>query len=219
MSIDLRISPRTVQQQVVEKLREAIALGMFKPGERLAEAELCDLLGVSRPSIREALRGLEAERLIDMVPNRGPHIAVLTAQQATEIYRVRALLEGEAASIAAQRATPDDLKLMRASLEAFGKAARADDMHLQIACTSAFYGHILRICGNHIIEEMLQGLLARINFLRMRSMSQPGRAKMSLREMKNILDAIADKNGEAARTAAITHVEKAHASLTTVSEP
>jgi DNA-binding GntR family transcriptional regulator len=211
MSINLRISPKTVQQQIVEKLRQAISEGMFKPGDRLVEAELCDLLGVSRPSIREALRGLEAERLIDMIPNRGPHISVLTSQQAAEIYQVHALLEGQAAFIAAQRATPDDLKLMRASLAAFGKAARADDMQLEVASTSEFYGHILRICGNRIIEEMLHGLLARINFLRTRSMSQPGRAKWSLQEMMAILEAIAEKDGEAARIAAIKHVENAHA--------
>ena len=86
---NLRISPKTVQQQIVEKLRGAIIEGVFKPGDRLIEADLCEMLGVSRPSIREALRSLEAERLIDIIPNRGPQIPILTWEQATEIYQVR----------------------------------------------------------------------------------------------------------------------------------
>jgi DNA-binding GntR family transcriptional regulator len=210
--LNLRISPKTVQQQIVEKLREAIVQGMFKPGDRLVEASLCEMLGVSRPSIREALRSLEAERLVCIIPNRGPQIPVLTREHAAEIYNVRALLEGEAAFIAARRASPDDLRLMRASLAAFGKAVRANDMQTEVLATSEFYSHILRICGNRIVEETLNGLLARVNFLRAHSMSQPGRAKVSLQEMKAIYDAIAAKNGDAARSAAVKHVENAHLS-------
>jgi len=209
---NLRISPKTVQQQIVEKLRGAIIEGVFKPGDRLIEADLCEMLGVSRPSIREALRSLEAERLIDIIPNRGPQIPILTWEQATEIYQVRALLEGEAAFIAANRATTEDLKQMRASLVAFGKAIRANDMQSEVGSTAEFYGHIMRICGNRIIEETLSGLRARINYLRSRSMSQPGRVKFSLQEMKEIYQAIAAKDGAAARSAAIKHVENARGS-------
>lgn len=210
--LDLRILPRTIQQQIVEKLRAAIAEGIFKPGDRLVEADLCEMLGVSRPSIREALRSLEAERLVEIIPNRGPQIPVLTWEHASEIYQLRALLEGEAAFIAAQRAMPDDLKHMRTALADFGKAVRANDMQAQIATTAAFYGHVLRLCGNRIIEQTLSGLLARINFLRARSMSQPGRAKISLLEMKAIYEAIAAGNEVAARAAAINHVENARVS-------
>jgi GntR family transcriptional regulator, trigonelline degradation regulator len=209
---NLRISPKTVQQQIVEKLRGAIIEGVFKPGDRLVEADLCEMLGVSRPSIREALRSLEAEKLVEIIPNRGPQIPVLTWDHATEIFQVRALLEGEAASIAAKKATAGDLKLMRASLAAFGKAVRAHDMNVEVATTTEFYGHILRVCGNRIIEETLNGLLARINFLRGRSMSRPGRARISLKEMKAIFEAIEARDGSAARSAAIRHVENAHRS-------
>ncbi|MBC7585580.1 GntR family transcriptional regulator [Tardiphaga sp. vice352] len=211
-TLNLRISPKTVQQQIVEKLRGAIADGMFKPGDRLIEANLCEMLGVSRPSIREALRSLEAERLVSIIPNRGPQIPVLTRDHAADIYKVRALLESEAAFIAAKRATPDDLKLLRGALAAFGRAVRSNDMRTEVSATSVFYSHILRICDNRIIEETLNGLLARINFLRAHSMSQPGRARISLREMKAIYEAIATKNGSAARSAAMKHVENAHLS-------
>lgn len=210
--MDFRVSPRTVQQQAVEKLRQAIITGVFKPGERLVEAELCELLGVSRPSVREALRSLEAERLIVLIPNKGPHIPILTWEQATEIYQVRALLEGEAAALAAQNVTDVSIEKMRRALKVFDKAGRDGDAAAQVSSTADFYAEILRSCKNSIIEEMLSGLLARINLLRARSMSMPGRAKISLKEMNAILEAIEARDGEAARRAAIYHVEQAYAS-------
>jgi GntR family transcriptional regulator, trigonelline degradation regulator len=76
--VDLQVSPRTVQQETVQKLGAAILTGMFQPGDRLVEAELCKMLGVSLPSVREALRSLEAERIISIVPNRGPQIPIMS---------------------------------------------------------------------------------------------------------------------------------------------
>src|SRR3712207_5371423 len=98
-SPDLRVKPVSVLIQTVEKLREAIVAGVFEPGARLVEAHLCDVFGVSRPVIREALRSLEAERLVAIIPNRGPLVRVLTWPEAAEIYQVRSLLEGEAARV------------------------------------------------------------------------------------------------------------------------
>ena len=77
-TIDLRVSRKSVQQETVEKLRGAILSGVFTPGIRLVEADLCNSLGVSRPLLREALRSLQAERLIDIVPNRGPQVPRLS---------------------------------------------------------------------------------------------------------------------------------------------
>lgn len=207
--MNLKVSPRTVQGLAVEKLRSAILAGMFKPGDRLIEANLCELLGVSRPSVREALRSLEAERLVSIIPNRGPHIPILTWQEAQEIYQVRSLLEGEAAAASAVNAKPTDHQKMRLALEIFGKAARRGEKELQVTSTAELYDVILGTCGNRIIEETLRGLHARISFLRERSMSQPGRAKFSLKEMSSICEAIERRDSDAARAAAIHHVERA----------
>lgn len=207
--MDLQVFPRTVRQEAVEKLRAAILAGRFQPGDRLVEADLCKVLGVSRPSLREALRSLEAERLIAIVPNRGPQIPIVSWTEAEEIYHVRALLEGEAAALSAQRAGPGDLKEMEAALAAFTRATRAGDSGGRIETTTRFYAAILRSCGNKTIEELIQSLQARINFLRARSMSKPGRARLSLAEMKAIHAAIGRRDAEAARRAAIEHIRQA----------
>ena len=209
--MELRVSIQTVQQQAVEKLRAAILAGLFKPGDRLVEANLCARLGVSRPSIREALRSLEAEGLVTIIPNRGPQIPILTWRQAEEIYQVRALLEGEAAALCAKHATPAQIAGMRAALAAFAAAVRENDTALRLSATADFYRIMQEGSGNSLIEELLRRLMARINFLRAHSMSRAGRAKFSLREMRAIYEAVGKGDGKAARKAAVVHVENASA--------
>ena len=208
--IDLRVSRKSVQQGAVEKLRHAILSGVFMPGNRLVEADLCNSLGVSRPLLREALRSLQAERLIDIVPNRGPQVPRLSWREAEEIYEVRELLEGEAAARCALMIASEDLDKLAESLEAFRHASRSSETASeQISTTTNFFAIILRNCGNKIIEETLTGLQARVNFLRARSMSLPGRAKQSHVEMSAIFTAIKARNAKQARKAAQEHVLKA----------
>ena len=207
--MDLKVSPVSVQQQAASKLRAAILAGVFQPGERLIEADLCERLGVSRPSVREALRSLEAEKLVAIVPNRGPLVPLITWEQAKEIYQVRVLLEGEAAAAFAQRATPESIRRMQDALADFLKGDKEDDPVERINATSRFYEEILNGCGNSVIRDILNGLLARITFLRSRSMSAPGRAKHSGQEMAAILQAIRKRDSDAARKAAARHVEQA----------
>lgn len=211
--MELRVSIKSVQQQAAEKLRGAILAGLFKPGDRLVESDLCARLGVSRPSVREALRSLEAEGLVNIIPNRGPQIPTLDWEQAQEIYQVRALLEGEAAALCAKRATPEQIEEMRKSLHAFERAVARDDSATRLSATAEFYRVMQQSGGNSLIEDLLRRLLARINFLRAQSMSRTGRAKFSLREMQAIFRAISNRDGKAARKAAETHVRNAAAAV------
>lgn len=209
--MELRVSIQSVQQQAAAKLRAAILAGLFKPGDRLIESDLCERLGVSRPSLREALRSLEGEGLVVLVPNRGPQIPVLSWDQAEEIYQVRALLEGEAAALCARRADAAHIEGMRAALAAFEEAVRKDDGALLLSATADFYRVMQQGAGNRLIEELLQRLVARINFLRSQSMSQAGRAKFSAREMRAIFQAISSGDSDSARRAAEVHVNNAAA--------
>ncbi|WP_158213343.1 GntR family transcriptional regulator [Pigmentiphaga sp. NML080357] len=209
--MELKISPRSVQQETVRLVREAITSGYFKPGERLVEAKLCSLLGVSRTSVREALRVLATEKLITIVPNKGPSVAELSWQEAENIYHLRALLEGEAAALAAARVQPEDLARMRAALDAFADAVEQQDWKARISATADFYEVVIQCCGNAIMGEVLHGLLTRINFLRARTMASPGRAKHSVRELENIYAALEKGDARAARAAAVAHVKAAEA--------
>lgn len=205
----MRVIPVTVTAQTVAKLREAILSGVFKPGERLLEQNLCERMGVSLTSVREALRRLEAERLITMTPNRGPSVTEIAWSEARSIYEVRALLEGEAAALFAKRASHKELADMKLALADFERAVSMDSPLDRLLTTEQFYAVILRGCGNPIIAEIIQGLVARITFLRARSMSLKGRARHSAVEMWRMYDAIENRKPEAARKAAVEHVTAA----------
>lgn len=215
-TLDLTVEPKTVLQQVIEKLRQAIVEGVFKPGERLVEANLCNQLGVSRPSLREALRALEAEKLVVIMPNKGPSVAVLTWELAEQIYVVRALLEGEAAALAAKRASPEILDGMARALADFKTAAEAEDARGRVTSTAVFYGLLQKAGGNQIIAESLSNLMSRIDYLRSRSMANGARARDSLAEMQAILDAVAAGQPEQARQASMLHVQNAAIAAETV---
>jgi DNA-binding GntR family transcriptional regulator len=207
--MDLRIAPTTLQKQAVERLRSAILAGVFPQGQRLIEANLCERLGISRPSLREALRSLEAEKLIQIVPNRGPIVPVLAWEEAQQIYDVRSLIEGQAAALSTGRISRSDLEVLSQALKDFGGADRNGDAAGRLSATTTFYEIIFRTSGNKIIEDIARGLLARINFLRQHSMSHSSRGKKSLAEMKAIYDAIEAGDSEAARSAAQRHVSMA----------
>jgi DNA-binding GntR family transcriptional regulator len=190
-------------------MRLAILAGVFPPGTRLVESQLCTQLGVSRPSLREALRSLHAERLVEIIPNRGPFVPKLSWKEATAIYEVRELLEVEAAGLCATLIEPEQVKELKKALEAFENAEKSDDSLARVTTAAEFYAIILANCGNPILEEVHRGLLARISFFRARSMSLDGRAQSSLEEMRAIYDAIAAGDAQKARAAAKRHLHKA----------
>lgn len=207
----LRVAPRSVQQAILEKLRLAIFSGTFRPGSRLVESQLCAQLGVSRPSLREALRVLQAERLIEIVPNRGPVVADLSWGEMDAIYDARELLEVEAAGRCAKLITPDQLAALECALSAFEQAANREDSLARVLAAADFYAVILANCGNPIIEEVHRGLVARISVFRGKSMSLDGRAQSSFEEMREIYKAIAAGDVRGARKHAKVHLQKAKA--------
>ena len=112
----------------------------------------------------------------------------------------------------AQRRNPDDLEKMRVALVAFDAAVSRGSLADQIAATGEFYKTILNGCGNDIIAQIIEGLLARINMLRSKSMSMSGRSRFSAMEMWRIFEAISAGNVEEARAVAKEHVESAKSS-------
>lgn len=216
--LNLRVAPRTVQQEVVDKLRQAIFSEHFPPGSRLIEGQLCQQLGVSRPSLREALRSLQAERLIEIVPNRGPIVPTLSWEEAVAIYEVREMIEVEAAGRCAVRMSRDGLSDLRAALAQFEAAVSGSERFTLVRTAADFYAVMLAHCGNPVLEEVHRGLLARVSFLRGRSMSLDGRALNSLTEMSAIVEAIAAGDEKSARKAARRHLAMAQAAAKTAIE-
>ncbi len=200
-----------VRQQTVSKLRDAICNGHFKPGDRLIERELCQLLGVSRTPIREALRQLEAEGLVKVLPNKGPIVDSLNIEQAKAVYQVRQVMESLACRLFATHADDSQIAVLTDSVDSFERAAVSGDIRALVQAKRDFYDILLEGCGNKLVQSILTSLLARISLLRMTSMSQMGRPLRSLAEIRAILDAISRRDGDAAWERSFAHIEQSEA--------
>src|SRR5437762_11248559 len=115
----------TLREMTTDRLREAILSMHFKPNERLVERDLCDQTGVSRTSVREALRHLESEGLVERRPNKGLYVTAITVEEARQIYEVRGALEPALGRLFTQRATERDLNALAATLKKIDKAIAA----------------------------------------------------------------------------------------------
>jgi DNA-binding GntR family transcriptional regulator len=208
---ELRVERAMVRDQSYQSLRRAIVTGYFAPGQRLIERNLCELLGVSRTSIREALRMLESEKLISVEPQKGPCVRLISETDANHIYEVRRVLESLAGELAARHATDEQIDALGRSLDAFSAAVEARDLPALVELAAQFYDILFQACQNNVIREVLGQLNARVSVLRGLSMSDPGRSQLSCAEMKEIYDAVKARDSTWAAAACAGHVTKAAA--------
>lgn len=204
------VQPRELlREQVLTRLREAIINGVYRPGERLIERELCDALGVSRTSVREVLRLLESERLITVENRRGPVVAEITPDEAAAIYETRAIIEPALVRLFIERASNETIDELLAQAGAFVDAAARRERAALVPTMSAFYECLFRGTGNPVLHSVIENVMARISFLRNTSMSEDGRLERSAGEIRELADALAARDPERAVRAAQTHIENA----------
>lgn len=204
----LRITelPRLRRDQALERLRGAIIAGHFAPGERLIERDLCERMGVSRTSIREVLRHLEAEHLIQVEPRRGPVVTRVTRRQIVEIYEVRALLEAALVRRFAMQASDGEIAALRSIYLELGRARDAEDVPRIVDLTKRFTEHMLEVVDHELISDILKKLIARISVVRVLAISVPGRLKQSARELAIVMDAIERRDADLAANGLTTYV-------------
>jgi len=199
--------PATLRDMVRERMREAIIEGVFQPGERLVERPLCDQLGVSRTVIRETIRYLEAEGLVDILPGRGPIVARISREDAHQIYDIRRMLETAAAEACAKRMTPDRAQDLRAALARLRDCFSDDTPGVLFRTTADFYLEIFNGAGHHIAWDIVQRLNGRISRLRMMTLTAKDRVRPGIDHMERICNAIASGDPGAARTAVQQHID------------
>ena len=207
---DLRIveNPTLVREHALEKLRTAIATGLYRPGMRLVERELCEALGVSRTSVREALRQLQSEGLIEAGPRRAITVSVLSAQDAFDIYALREMVEAMAIRRFVERGDPKALKRLQSTLKSIEKYAAKGDLPALSEMAGAFYEEILDGAGK-VVRDTGRQLLKRVSYLRLASMSVSDRRDKGLAEWRAIVEAVEAGDQEAAATALAQHIRTA----------
>lgn len=202
-----------LRQQVQDGLRQAIIEGRLAPGARLIERELTEMMGVSRTVIREALRQLESEGLVAIIPNKGPVVRTLTLAEARDLYSIRAVLEGFAARLFAENAGDAQLKQLAQALDVVAGAYERGDAQEVLETKNRFYDVLFTGAGSETLSSMLGTLHARIWRWRALGLSHPQRSaersKESVTCLRAILAAIRKRDAEAAEK--LTREEAQHA--------
>jgi DNA-binding GntR family transcriptional regulator len=208
------VRAETFRTQVENRLREAITSGRLQAGQKLVERELCESMGISRPLLREALRRLEAEKLVLLIPHRGPEVARMTEREAREVYAVRRVLESYTAEEFTRRATEDEITRLSQCVARLLAAGKKKSREGVLQAKAEFYQILLTGAGNGLVQDMLGGLLSRVSLLRGTSLMSPDRLPRSLEEIAALLECIRSRDADGARRIAEKHVLNAeHAAL------
>ncbi len=198
----------SLADRVFETLEQNILDGVYPPGEILTETALSQQLGVSRTPIREAIRRLQQENMVRSC-GKGIQILGIDLQDLSDIYEIRIRIEGLAARWTAQRISEEGLKNLRDTLDLEDfYTLRGDAEHLK-AMDTEFHSEIYRNCGSEMLEQMLTDLHRKIGQYRQRSLGELERAKAASAEHRQIFEAIAAKDEDAAERLTTEHVRKA----------
>jgi len=202
-------SYKPLRELVLEAIREAIINGSLKPRERLMEIQMAEELGVSRTPIREALRKLELEGFIVMVPRKGAYVADISTKDIADVFEIRASLEGLAAALAAERATEEELEFMERCLVIKAEAIANADFDKLVDIDTKFHEAIYKASRNERLVSIVNNLREQIQRLRTTSLSVPGRMYQSLKEHRAIVEAIQSRDVSLARQVSQDHIENA----------
>jgi DNA-binding GntR family transcriptional regulator len=200
---------KPLREIVFETIRMAIINQVLRPGERLMETQLADELGVSRTPVREAIRKLELEGLVVMVPRRGAYVAGISMRDIHEVFQVRGALEALAASLAAERITAEELEEMERQLVKEAEETEANNLKSIVQIDTTFHDIMYKASRNQKLMQMINNLQEQLQRFRSASLARPGRSRTALEEHKKIVEAIAARDTKLAEQLALEHIENA----------
>ncbi len=192
---------------VFNTLRQAILTGELKPGERLMEIHLADKLGVSRTPIREAIRKLELEGLVTMIPRRGAEVAQITEKSMNDVLEVRRALDALCVELACERITEEELVTLKAACDEFETAIRTGDVKKIAQADVALHDIIVQATGNQRLIQLVNNLAEQMYRYRFEYIKDTSQHEMLVEEHKIIYESILKKDKETAAQAAKTHID------------
>ena len=192
---------------VADAIRQGIRGGDLVPGQRLVEVELAELLGASRGTVRSALVDLVHEGLVEHIANRGARVRVVSLEEALQIAEVRLAVESLCVAKAAEKITNDEIKDLRDRAKKLRDRVKRGDTLGFIELTHQIFDAYIRIANQPVAEEILVRLRDRASRHRFRLTYRPDRAQVSLPYWLDIIDAICNRDPDAAREALQRHSE------------
>lgn len=211
MNLKIEQPPITLREMALANLRNAIITGYFPAGKRLIERVLCEELGVSRTVVREAIRYLEAEGLVEIIPNKGPIVSMLDWDIAQQVYDIRLLLEKSAVADCTENLTVENSQILEQHLQQLHDAFEQGKIQELLAVSSALYQQIFIIAHHHIAWEVVERLNGRISRLRAMTINSAHRKVTGYERICRILNAILARDPVAAQKAVAEHLAEASA--------
>jgi len=206
-------SYQPLREAVCEALRDAIRKGILEPGERLMEVQVAEELGISRTPVREAIRKLEQEGYVIMMPRRGTYVADVSESDVKEIFEIRSALEALATGLAARRIEQEELETLQSLLFEIEGYIKQKDIEKIVETDIKFHGLLYQVSRNERLVNIISNLKEQLARFRTLSMSYPGRLYETLEEHSEMVEAIANGDVSAARDAAEHHMERAEKTL------
>jgi DNA-binding GntR family transcriptional regulator len=198
---------KPLREVIFNTLREAIIVGELKPGERLMEVQLAEKMGVSRTPVREAIRKLELEGLVDMVPRKGAHVAELSVKDIIDVLEVRASLDGLASALSATRITDEELKELKHIYSQFVVYSEKENLQGIIKKDVEFHEVIYRSSRNEKLIQISNNLREQVQRFRVIYLKDNSSSKGVAREHQDILEAIAARDPDTAQKVAQKHIK------------
>ena len=203
------LKSRSLPMLIEEEIQRVILDGEYAPGERINEKALAIRFGISRGPVREALRSLESTGLIVQVLNRGVFVRQLTAQEAADLYDVRAFLFALAGRLLAARATDEQISELRTFVSAMDDAISADDRARYVKQNFAFHEFILRSAGNPVLVNQYLAIVTQLRLYRTRNLMSVESMRLSNKEHHEMVAAIAAHDLDRAQESHLNHVAAA----------
>jgi DNA-binding GntR family transcriptional regulator len=207
---------KPLREVVFESVRGAIISGVLKPGERLMEVQLAEKLGVSRTPIREAIRKLELEGLVIMMPRKGAYVADLSLKDITDVLEIRAALEGLASGLAALRITDEEIEGLELTAQQFHQALEADDFDMIVQKDMEFHDRIFKATRNEKLLQITNNLREQVQRFRIMYINKSNKSKDLAKEHYEIAEAISKRNIDMAERIAKRHIENAEKYILTM---
>jgi len=198
-----RITPTALYQEVAERLRQRIFAHELTPGTWIDEQKLAEQYGISRTPLREALKVLASEGMVDLKPRRGCYVTEISRQDLDDLFPLIALLEGRCAADAVKRAKPAEINELKVIHERLEAAARDGRMDAFFEANQEFHRRIQELANNRWLLSVIQDLRKVLKLSRMHSLSLEGRLQQSLDEHRGILAAI--EAGDAVKAEKLMH--------------
>lgn len=191
------------EEEIVERIFEAVIDQRLPPGTKLSEAALCEAFGVGRMRIRQSLLLLSSRQVVELLPNRGAFVASPTAEQAREVFEARLMIEPNATRLAAERATEADLAMLAQHLQLEHEAHHGGRRREAIRLSGHFHVLLAGIAGNSVALRMVKELVTRTSLI-IGLFGSPGVSNCRDEDHDEIFDAFRMRDGERA-SALMTH--------------